>query len=255
MEGISYSVTRSCLYEQVADSLERSIIAAGGAEPGAAEEKLPSENELTKSFGVSRTVVREALKLLKERGLIELRTGDGAYVTRPSGEAISSVVNRIVLLDNISLDAVHEMRVVLETASARFASLRATDEELATLDAMLERMREHKDDIPVRIRLDIGFHVAIAGMSGNPLLWKFVETMTTQLRDFIGKGVAKPGSGEDMLLRHAAIVASLRSRDPEIAAATMREHLEVSRQNIRAVLEAGQASPDGGAPGKGNDRA
>ena len=247
MEDIRYSVTRSCLYEQVADSLESSIMASGGSEPGADEEKLPSENELTKSFGVSRTVVREALKLLKERGLIDLRTGDGAYITRPQGDAISSVVHRIVRLDNVSDDAVHEMRVVLETASARFAAQRASEGDLAILDGILGQMREHRGDTPLRIQLDIDFHVAIAKMSGNFLLWRFVETMTSQLREFIAKGVSRPGSDEDMLTRHAAIIASLRSRDPEAAASTMRKHLEVSLQNVRVVQGKALRGPEGQA--------
>ena len=89
VDNLRWEVKRTNLYEQVADELERAILETGLVSAG--DDKLPSEQALGVKFGVSRTVIREALKLAKERGLIEQRTGEGSYITKPSPAAISSV--------------------------------------------------------------------------------------------------------------------------------------------------------------------
>ena len=87
-----FTVVKTNLYEQIADYLEDMILNNKTMQE---EKKLPSEQALAVTFGVSRNVVREALKLLKERGLIELRNGTGAYITKPEASNISDVVSRI----------------------------------------------------------------------------------------------------------------------------------------------------------------
>jgi len=245
MNDMDYRLNKTCLYEQVADMLEQSIIDSGspslttdgknGDDPR--EKRLPSEQMLAKQFGVSRTVIREALKLLKERGLIDLRTGAGAYLTKPRFNAISNVVNRIILLNNVSDEEVYGMRLILETASCRLAASRADSVSMKNLRGILDDMRNRMNDIPARIQLDADFHIAIAKMSGNILLWKFVETMTVLLRDFIGKGIMLPGSNEDGLIRHAAIFDALESGNPDLAEAAIRDHLDVSRRNVQTVMK------------------
>lgn len=245
MKDIDYRLNRTCLYEQVADMLEQSIIDSGSPSVRAdektgddlKEKKLPSEQMLAKNFGVSRTVIREALKILKERGLIDLRTGDGAYLAKPRFNAISNVVNRIILLDNISDEEIYGMRLILETASCRLAAIRASKVSMESLKKILDEMRSKMNDIPARVQLDADFHIAIAKMSGNRLLWKFVETMTVLLRDFISKGIMMPGSNEDGLIRHAAIIEAIGSGNPDLAEAAIRDHLDVSRRNVQTVME------------------
>ena len=100
------TLKRSNLYEQIADAIEKAILGLG--EEGIFEEgqdKLPSEQALARKFGVSRTIVREGLKLVKERGLVELRTGEGSYITKPRPEAISKVISRMILMESVSDDA------------------------------------------------------------------------------------------------------------------------------------------------------
>lgn len=233
MEGIDYTINRTSLYEQIADNLEQAIV-----QPDAeVAKKLPSEQKLAKKFGVSRTVIREALKLLKERGLIVLRNGEGSYISKPRPDVVSNAVQRIVQMDNISADEIYNMRIILEVAACRLAARNASEEDLEALHGILSEMETRKLDLPVRIKLDADFHIAIAYAGKNRLLGMFVETMTALLRDFIGKGIRVPGGNEDGLMRHRAVLASLETRDPDVAERAIRDHLDVSRQNVRSVEE------------------
>lgn len=100
------------LYEQVADLLEQQIL--NNYEDGA---RLPSEQHLAEEYSVSRTIIRESLKLLKERGLIDSKTGSGSYVTRPEAQNIADVVYRIIQMDQIDYVSVFDMRMILEMES------------------------------------------------------------------------------------------------------------------------------------------
>ncbi len=233
MDHIDYKTDRTNLCEQIAEKLEQAIVRLDPS----TKEKLPSEQVLAGNFGVSRTVIREALKLLKERGLINLRNGERSYITRPPSKTVSNAVHRIVQMDNISADDIYHMRIILEVAACRLAAQNATAEDLKELAQILSDMEQRKLDLPVRIKLDADFHIAIAHASKNRLLGMFVETMTTLLKDVIGKGIQVPGGNEDGLMRHSAILASIKTGNPDIAEAAIRDHLSVSRQNVRVIDE------------------
>lgn len=233
MDHIDYKTNRTNLCEQIAENLEKAIVRLDPS----AKERLPSEQVLSKNFGVSRTVIREALKLLKERGLISLRNGERSYITKPPSNTVSNAVLRIVQMDNIDVDDIYNMRIILEVAACRLAAQNATAEDLEELRQILSDMEQRKLDLPVRIKLDADFHIAIAHASKNRLLGMFVETMTTLLKDVIGKGILVPGGNEDGLMRHSAILESIKTGDPDIAEAAIRDHLSVSRDNVRRIDE------------------
>ena len=127
---------RSKLSEQIANALEEEIISAGRI-----GERLPSEQHLAERFEASRTVVREALKILRARGLIDSRTGSGAYITRPDVQDLSHMVTRMIRMDEaIDYSSIYEVRYFLEAAAARSVVARASDEDLD----MLDEARLHK---------------------------------------------------------------------------------------------------------------
>ncbi len=233
METIDYKINRTHLYEQIAQILENAIIKPDSE----MAEKLPSEQALADKFGVSRTVIREALKLLKERGLIELRNGEGSYITKPGSDTVSNAIQRIIHTEGISIDDVYNMRIILEVASCRLAALNASKEDLEKVQLILSEMESRKLDLPVRIRLDADFHIAIAHASKNRLLGMFVGTMTALLTDVIGKGIQVPGGNEDGLRRHRSVLEAIRTGDPDAAENAIRDHLDVSRQNVKVVEE------------------
>ncbi len=237
MDNINYSVKKVNLYEQIADQLETAILAPDSFP----EEKLPSEQTLAERFGVSRTVIREALKLLKERDLVDMRTGEGAFIVRPHSSSVTSVMNRIIQVDNIDDAQVHEARLALETASSRLAALNAGPEDIARLRAILDEMAEKKDDLPRRIQLDADFHIAVAASSKNRIMEIFVSVMNSLMKDFISRGIQYPGGNEDGIQRHRAIFQAIADHDPQRAEREMAEHLKVSRHNVETVEQQGRA--------------
>ncbi len=229
MNTIDFTLNKTNLYEQIADALEQAILKPGMQE----ESKLPSEQALGRQFKVSRTVIREALKLLKERGLIVQRTGDGSYVSRPNANTVSNAIGRIVTSDSISNDDLHVMRIILEVASVRLASTSITAAELAHLRAIIKTMEDRTLSVSQRVALDSSFHIALAEASRNGLLKMFVQTMTDLLKDYMAKGVILPGGIEDGLQRHGYIIDALATAQPDVAEQAMREHLAASRENVR----------------------
>lgn len=228
MERIDYSINRINLYEQIADKLEQAILRTSME----TEHKLPSEQELAKQFLVSRTVIREAMKLLKERGLVILKNGDGSYISKPRTDTVSSAIGRIMHMDHIDNDDLHGMRIILEVASCRLAARNATPDELHSLEQIIKDMENRGLSLSERVQKDADFHITIAHASKNDLLGMFVETMTILLRDYMGKGVLLPGGIEDGLMRHTTILKALESGDPDAAEQAVLEHLRVSRQNV-----------------------
>jgi DNA-binding FadR family transcriptional regulator len=227
MDKINYAVSKINLYEQIADILEQAIIRSDSL-----IEKLPSEQELSKRFQVSRTVVREALKVLKERGLIQSRNGEGSYISRPNTDTISSAVNRLIRMDNISNDELHGMRMILEIQGVRLAAVRIRSDEIEYLESILEKMADVEISLEERIHLEMDFHVTIARSSGNSLLGMFVEVMTILLHDYMIKGVSGLLGITKTLAQHRKILEAVKKKDPDGAEAALRAHLIASRKDV-----------------------
>lgn len=225
------------LYEQIADQLEHEIITlyALGA-------RLPSEQHLAESHQVSRTVMREALKLLKERGLVSSRTGSGAYITHPEAQHISDMLARIIKLEDISVRDIYDLRSILEVAAIRRAVENVTEEELSEMQAMLLLQHDRTLDPLARRESDFAFHLAIARASRNRLLVLMVETMSNVFKEVITTGIFTKGGIDDAIIRHQRILDALKKRDADYAAYTMYSHLHHSEMNVIAYhAEHGQA--------------
>jgi GntR family transcriptional repressor for pyruvate dehydrogenase complex len=235
-----FPLKRSNLYEQIADTIEKAILGLG--EEGLFEDgqdKLPSEQALARKFGVSRTVVREGLKLVKERGLVELRTGEGSYITKPRPEAISKVISRMILMESVSDDEIYALRAILEVGACRLAAVNASPEDRAQLASLLSAMGESLDNTERLVHLDAEFHTVIARASGNKLLRILVEANTVLLREYMAKSVIMPGAKADGMLRHRIILEAIVLGDPEKAETAMKTHLEASRAFVAKFAEAG----------------
>lgn len=233
MEDLTFPIIKTNLYEQIADGLERIIMDAGGT-----LEKLPSENELARHFEVSRTVIREALKVLKERGLVTLRNGERAYVSKPKADTVSSAIDRIVHMDNIGNDDLHGVRNILELAAVRLAAERAEADDIEELKAILQAMADGTLPLEDRIGLDARFHLAIAGASKNELLRMCVDVMDLLIRKYMSKGIFDDESIRLTMEEHGRIVGRIEARDPVGAELAMRDHLEASRAQVAGYEKA-----------------
>ncbi len=228
MEEIDFQVSRTNLHDQIADALEKLILSPAMK----VKEKLPSELELAKQFDVSRPVIREALKVLKERGLIVQKNGGGSYVSAPEKNTISNAVSRLMYMEKMDSDELHEMRMILEVAGIRGAAKHISDETLHSLQELVSQMNGGQLPLDQRVQKDCEFHIKIAQSSGNELLALFVEVMTTLLHMYMKKGAVVANGLQKAHIDHTAILTALASRDPDIAEKAMRIHLLASRASV-----------------------
>lgn len=219
---------QSQLSEWIADQLEEQIL-----ESGSVGERLDSEQQLCERFDASRTVIREALKILRARGLIQSRAGSGTYVVRPNVQDLSNMIARIIRMDGIGYQSIFDVRYYLEAAAVRRVAECGTAADFAELETILQRLRRDDLDAIERRDLDFEFHQSIARMSGNPLLSLLVETMANVFKDVIRTGIFVAGGIEDAIVRHQRIMDALRAGDADLADRRIWEHLDQSRENYR----------------------
>jgi GntR family transcriptional repressor for pyruvate dehydrogenase complex len=218
----------------VADHLERMIREGEFVET----ERLPSERDLMRHFGVGRPSVREALLRLSRMGLVEVRSGERARVTRPTPQ---------VVIDQLSGSARHMMaapggvqdfqnaRIFFEVGLARHAAGHASDEDLERLEAALEVNRRSIGDLRRFERTDVDFHYVLAEIGRNPIFTAIHAALAEWLLEQRRTTLA---AGEDQKAydAHRLIFEAVAARDPDRAEAAMRDHLEyVARRYTNVV--------------------
>lgn len=226
MLEVDYTLKKTILYEEIANRLENVII----SDVNKVGEKLPAEQSIAEKFGVSRNVVREAFKILRERGLITVRTGDGAYISAPEEDILSDMLRRYLSMQQISAYETYEMRKLLEGYAARCATEHVNAEDIAEMRNLNEQMKCCVGDRELRIKLDIAFHRKVARLSGNALLIMFVGSMADLKRSTIFKAIKTEEGSKSGTDYHEAIINAIEQRDGEEAERLMRAHLNESQR-------------------------
>jgi GntR family transcriptional repressor for pyruvate dehydrogenase complex len=210
--------------------------------PGA---QIASEAQLATSFGVSRLTVREAVKVLAGRGLLDVGRGRRAVVRQPDGSAFSDMLAIAAQHDTKSFFDLMEVRQALEVQSAALAAKRVNRAGLAAIEAALAGMEAAlpgpsegaSDEFN---RWDVGFHEALALASGNRMLTLFLEAMSVPLgRSFRMSTQGRALRGQThhgTLAAHRAILDCVRRGDSPGAAQAMRAHLRDAEQDLHAVF-------------------
>ena len=225
--GVARSRRPARFQTVVAEELAHEII--GGSAPAGAV--LPAEPLLGDRFGFSRTVIREALKLLEERGLVRVEQGRGTTVQpREAWNLLDPFVIRIALSydeDLALLDNLIAVRRVLEREMARAAAARLTDEELAALVANLEQMEASYDDYARFRDFDLSFHEIVMKASGNDVGQTIVRTIHTHAGTLrpIAAAQSRPEL-ERTATEHRAIYEALAARDGEAAGERIAAHID-----------------------------
>lgn len=231
----------------VADALVEMIL--GELHPGSS---LPSEADLATQFAVSRLTIREAVKMLEGRGLLELARGRRAIVREPSGSAFSDFVVSLIRNDPKGLFDLIELRVALETTSARSAARRASRATLQALESAMQGMRDSAVEYNAAIAagddagpadrrfhdFDLQFHEALATASGNRVVAFLFEAMSNSLRESFSmsrRGQTLRGSTrEDTVVAHQAVLDAVRAGNERAAGEAMRLHLTETERDIRS---------------------
>lgn len=224
---------RKPLSESVAEQIESAIYDGTFA----VGHQLPSEQQLALQFGVSRNIVREAYKYLKERGLIDIQNGMGAYVSQPTTDRTSNALGRYIrMLDQDDIIAnLYEVRRLIEGESARLAAVRATEEDLDHLQSCIKRMEEHAGSVEAWTDADLDFHLSLAKASGNSLFPVLLQPLVDYLRGVIMEGYTELGAIERGLQAHRNVYLCVKARDAEGAHRTILEHLRDSEGRVERL--------------------
>lgn len=199
------------------------LIRSGNLKAG---DRLPSETELASAFQVSRPVIREALRGLAILGVVETRQGGRCFVTDLTVARLMAPLQFVISLDESSVDALHQARLMIETGIARQAAVLTSDKVLARLDEMVAGGFELAGD-PLGFRmLDQEFHRTINQLGGNPFLEVVAQSLYELGMEYRRIATETPGVIERSAKEHRDIVESLKAGDPDAAAASMRAHLE-----------------------------
>lgn len=219
-------------------------IVSGRYQPGQA---IPPEPLLGEEYGVSRTVVREALSRLQAGGLVETRHGIGTFVLEAKPEK-SFRIDPADIANAVDVLAVLELRISLESESAGLAALRRTEEQLAEMRSALDAFEANVGEAGDTVSPDFRFHLQIANATGNRYFADIMSYLGATLipRTRINSSRLAMQDLPHYLRRvnreHEEIYAAIARKDPEAARAAMRIHLTNSRERLRrAQEEAAQA--------------
>ena len=204
------------------------MILEGKLRPG---ERLPVEKDLAELLGVSRGPLREGIRALSILGIVNIRQGDGTYITSLDASSLLAPMGFAVDLQGQGQARhVHAIRRLLESEAARLAATRITDQALAGAKALLddaERILSHAPQEHERlIETDIAFHRVIASHTGNPVLVGMIESLATRtVRERLWRSLREEGVDHRTHEEHVAIWRALQARDSECARIRMANHL------------------------------
>ena len=219
------AVASSRLYEQIVEQIERTIL-DGQLKPG---DQLPPERELAVRFGVSRTAVREAVKALREKGLIESQHGRGTFVTDGTSQAIRQSLDRMMTMKVSQPDGANhliEVRAILEPEIAARAAAAADEKDIAAMREAYEAMQKASNNAEAFIEADLDFHLTLAEAAGNPLILALIDSIVALLREHRLRMFAVEGGPTRGQYHHLRILEAIERHDPEAARSAMTAHLE-----------------------------
>ena len=201
---------------------------------------LPPERELVVQTRMSRTTVREALRILEVQGLVRIKAGrsGGAFVQMPGGESMASSVALLIRGQQIRLAALLETREAIEPFCARLAARHRTAQDLDTLDAANDAIAAAGSDLDAFLSANIDWHVAVANASHNELLMG----MMTALSRAIYTATENEGFIDDSVRAiavraHRSITRAIRDQDPDAAIRRMTRHVHSYAEEVLAVDE------------------
>jgi DNA-binding FadR family transcriptional regulator len=203
----------------------RELIVKGQITPGSF---LPTERDLVTESGLSRTSVRDALRVLESEGLITTKVGraGGSMVTLPGRASVARSVELFVRTHGIRLESLLECRVAVEPTLARLAAKRRTEAQLAEMEELHEQFVASVDDVARYKNINLDWHLAIARASGNEPLMALMEAISTPIRDAMDyQHVTTPELRAIAVKAHTVILKALREQDEDAAFQRMDRHV------------------------------
>lgn len=234
------AVQTSRLYEhivrQIEDSITRGVLKAG--------DQLPAERELAQQFGVSRTAVREAVRVLSEKGLVEAYSGRGTFVTNGTSQVIRQSLDLMIKIGQPDGSTrLAEVREILEPGIAALAAVRADPSDIDALREAVEVMDRSRHDADAFIEGDLDFHLALAEAAGNPMILSLIDSIVGLLREQRMRTFYIAGGPERGQFHHKRILEAVEQHNPDGAREMMQAHMQQVREDSRVPIEPPSEKP------------
>lgn len=229
-------VQRATLSEQIAGFI-RDHIVSGALKPG---EALPSSVQLAADYGVSRTIVREAMKSLEARGLITIANGKRASVSPITNQVLADYFDRVAFEREETLIELLELRRGVEVQGAYMAASRRTQEEMSAIWDLVQQMRVHMEETDAFLDADVQLHLAIVAASHNRMLYHVVDSIREPLRATMREGRLLHSSAEEreaIQVSHEVLVQFIDDQRASEAAACIAEHFDLSIAGIKLAMD------------------
>lgn len=239
------SPQRNSLPEEIVSNL-LTLIMEKRLRPG---DRLPSERELTAMMQVSRPSLREALRALAIMKVIEIRQGDGTYVTSLEPKLLVEHLGFVFSLDDYAFLELFEARRAIEPGIVALAAQKITARDIAELEECLRSSIENVDDHPAFIEADIRLHDLISQVANNSLLSRIVASVSELTRASRMRTTEIAGVPNQVVEDHRKIIEALKAQDPDAAKQAMLAHLNHVEQSLRSAIP---GSPEEGEASRGS---
>jgi GntR family transcriptional repressor for pyruvate dehydrogenase complex len=252
------AIKKTRIHEEVVAQLHQ-LIEAGKLRAG---DRLPSERELAETFRVSRSSVREAIRLLEREGFVVSRPGSGTFIAAVDVEALVQPLASLLSRGKHALLDLFEMRRLVEPGIAALAAERATPADILRLKEILTEQERQMSQGASAVESDAAFHFAIGQATHNSALQRLVASIVDILKPAREQSLQTPGRAHQSLASHREILVAIERHDPEFARHAMQRHIEAVEQSVLAAGtlvhqpgEPGSApavTPPAGAAGRGS---
>jgi GntR family transcriptional repressor for pyruvate dehydrogenase complex len=223
-------IQSSKVFEQIAEQIEKRIL-SGELQSG---DRLPTERELSEQFHASRTAVREAMKTLAQRGLVDMRPGRGTIVIDGTSQAMRHSMGLMIKVGRAgSSESLVEVREIIEPEIAALAAVRATDEQITAMREAVKVMDINIHETNAYIIADNDFHRALAAGTQNILILSLVDSIVDLLSEQRKLIFSTNGAPERGQIHHKRILDSVIRHDVEAARVAMRAHLQQVREDVK----------------------
>jgi GntR family transcriptional repressor for pyruvate dehydrogenase complex len=215
-------IKKTRIYEKIVDEI-KDLIDQGSLKWG---DQLPTERELSETFKVSRTCVREAFRILESQGLLESRQGNGTYVANNAIDSLVQPLASFILKEKDYQIELFEMRRLLESQLAYLAAEKATPENMTKMEKILKRQEEQIANGETESGSDSDFHHAVAEAANNKILLHVINTTIEFLAESRESYLLGEERAKKSLAHHKKILSAIKKGNGELAAEAMREHIE-----------------------------
>jgi GntR family transcriptional regulator, transcriptional repressor for pyruvate dehydrogenase complex len=223
-------IDRRKTYQLVAEQLIE-LIGSRRLKPG---DVLPPERELVGSYGVGRSSVREALRMLESRGLIESR-GNGSFAVAELRNLLDRSLDLLITVEEADYPELFEVRRILEGEAAALAALRRSKDQLAAMGAAIGAMEDGLGSEQEFITADLEFHLVVAAATKNRVIVHLMHAIRSLLQRSLSSSYNIKGSPERAIEMHRLILEAITGRRPEEARQLMQEHVARVERDIRGA--------------------